>query len=329
MDVISYLKGSVRRLLTPSHAVVLTYHSILDEPPPFPIWQHMLVQQFSEQIKWLSRHCRCISVGELLDAHARGAVPGNAVVITFDDGFANNLHAALPILEKHRVPATFFIASGSIESSKPMWPEQIAAIISESRQSGLSYAGKQYPLRNEQERGAAYKAIARLVKPLVGEHRDRALQSLASSAGVRDEEWSGGRFARQARMMSWSELRQLAGSSWTSIGAHTVNHYQLASLQDEIAREEIVASRQVLQEQLNLDVESFAFPYGGATDYLERHRDMVADAGYKAAFTTDEECVTRGSSRMSLPRLGVGDEATLEGLAYEVSGGLAWRARRQ
>lgn len=325
--MIESVKRALRRLVTPRHAAVLAYHSALEQPAPFSIWQHMEKQQLESQLAWLSRHCQCISVSELMAGLASKQLPKNAVAITFDDGFANNLHVVLPMLEKYRIPATFFIVAGFIDSGRLMWPEVVACILSATRRSSIQFDGKQFLIGSVAEKTAAYKVLARYMKLTLPAQLQAELRALADAAEVTEESMLAQPLAHQVRMMSWQELQTLASSELVEIGAHTINHHPLSAISDAEVEFEMTSAKKLLEQKIGA-VRYFAYPYGGPQDYHPHHRQIIVDAGYQAAFTTDPECVVRDTQPFSIPRLGVGNEASLSSVAYQVGGGLAMQRVR-
>lgn len=316
------IKRALRYMLSPRHAVVLAYHSALRQPQEFSIWHHMEARQLEAQLAWLAQHCRCISIAELMDGLASKNLPKKAVAVTFDDGFANNLHVVLPILERYRIPATFFIAAGFIGTDRLLWPEVLGCIMSATRRESFQFGGRQFTIGNAAEKVNTYQALARHLKWTPSTQLDAELRALGDAMNVTESELRAQPLARETRMMSWQELQTLAASELVEIGAHTVNHHPLASLSDAEAEWEIVSGKQMLEAAVS-KVRYFAYPYGGPPDYSSQHRRMIVDAGYEASFTTDAECVRPDSQQFSMPRLGVGSEASQSDIAYQVSGGLA------
>ena len=119
------LLGSTNRLL------VLMYHRVIDDLASDPFALGMCVRQkyFEEQLAWLAANTQVlplnVAVQRLLDNEP---LPPHAVAITFDDGLLDNLTCAAPLLEKYRLPATFYIITGGLEEGTPMWWDQTIAI---------------------------------------------------------------------------------------------------------------------------------------------------------------------------------------------------------
>jgi peptidoglycan/xylan/chitin deacetylase (PgdA/CDA1 family) len=89
---------------------ILTYHSISSPPEPLPADADVSPEKFEAHLRWLAAHRRVVPLGDVLAAPARARL----VAVTFDDGFRDNLTAALPLLEQYRTPATIFVTAGFV-----------------------------------------------------------------------------------------------------------------------------------------------------------------------------------------------------------------------
>src|SRR5581483_10083886 len=108
-------------------AAILTYHSIADvERDPFAIT--VAPADFEGHVRALARHFNVLTLGQLAEGLDRGELPERAVGVTFDDGYANNLDTALPILAAHGVPATLFVATGYIGTDREFWWDEVARL---------------------------------------------------------------------------------------------------------------------------------------------------------------------------------------------------------
>lgn len=254
-------------------AVILMYHSISrGRPDP---WRLCVEPDlFGEQLQLLCDRYRVISLSELRSALARAEPLTRAVVLTFDDGYRDNLDVAKPLLEKHALPATIFITTAYIGSNRDFWWEELEAFCGAS---GLESA----PLWEELR-----------ARP----HRERSarLDSLWASAGI----------AKPAASLTLEreELERLAEGGLISLGAHTVTHPHLSRLTREQQREEIEASRAYLRDVVGNPIDDFSYPHG---DFTEETIEVVRAAGFETACTVHSGPVTRDSSPFDLPRLQV------------------------
>lgn len=90
--------------------VVLCYHSVhpakpFGKPP----------ELFEAHLAWLASQCHVIDFRKTAETARAGGAARPAVAITFDDGFADNYEYAFPLLQRYRLPATFFLTAGLIE----------------------------------------------------------------------------------------------------------------------------------------------------------------------------------------------------------------------
>ena len=110
-------------------AIVLTYHRVSDlssDPQLLAIG----VERFEEQMRLLAKSYHTMAAGELFELMAgRRRIPDRTVVITFDDGYADTIHDAAPILAEHGIPATVFVSSDYVDSSREFWWDELERVV--------------------------------------------------------------------------------------------------------------------------------------------------------------------------------------------------------
>jgi peptidoglycan/xylan/chitin deacetylase (PgdA/CDA1 family) len=230
--------------------------------------------RFAEHLQVIVRMLRPVRLRAAAASLRTGRVPRRAVVVTFDDGYADNLHAALPLLEEFGVPATMFVTSGN--RGGEFWWDRLARL--------------QLP-----EPGPDHDALSVHLQQLDGPARDAQLHELEQQAPPS---------ATLHRTLTAAELRQLAASSLIEIGAHTVTHAPLSSLAIDRQRDELERGRTELEALLDRPVTSFAYPHGALTATTTA---LVAAAGYENAVCSKQDVATPRAPALALPRLWVGD----------------------
>ncbi|MGH7298934.1 MAG: polysaccharide deacetylase family protein [Candidatus Rokuibacteriota bacterium] len=307
-------------------AIVLMYHRV--SPVSRDPWQLAVTPaHFAEHLEVVRHHGRPVAIRSLTHALAAGRTPGPAVAITLDDGYADNLLHARPLLERHDAPATVFVAAGCLGRSGFWWdeleriiltpvhlPEHLRLVVrGEVHAWGLG-AGTHYPLE-AQARDAAWPAwtdpptgrhrlfvaLYRLLRPLTDSERHQALAELDAWAGVTASPRS------PARPLTPPEVSRLAAGGLVEIGAHTLTHAQLSGLDREAQRREIRGSRRALEELAGDQVVSFAYPYGTRSDYTPETVALVQEAGFAGACAGVPGPVRRGTPLFEVPRFHVQD----------------------
>lgn len=308
-------------------AVVLLYHRVttLDSDPQLLA---VTPEHFDQQMRVLRDMCRLMPLREMTDGLSAGHLPRQAAVITFDDGYADNLHEAKPILERHGLPATVFVASGAIGSHREFYWDELEAILlrpgSLPQTLGLQvgetsyrwHLGESATLSEEtfarrrrwsvaspaiHPRQELYKALCALLRTLpIGPQRD-AMQQVRWWAGRAPE-------ARAThRAMDERELRSLVADGLIEVGAHTVDHACLASLARDEQREQVAQSRSRLEAIVGRPVTSFSYPYGTRASYDADTATMVREAGLSSACSNFEGVVRPGADLYQVPRFLVRD----------------------
>ncbi len=274
-------------------------------------------QHFAEQMEILSKYAHPISLRELVQDLKKGSEQPRSVAVTFDDGYADNLYQAEPILEKYAIPAMIFVCTGY--AGKEFWWDELIRLInaSEAELGGLrlDVDGTRFAWDQPREsRGPAsnvrrmfHQDLYRFLLPLGVEEQAYAMEVIRSWAGVSSIE-------TKARAMTSDELLQIADNELIEIGAHTRGHPMLPQLSLEQQREEIVSSKRDLERLLNKHLGGFAYPNGGATDDTKR---IVREAGFAFACTSIQDVVRPAHDLHALTRFwqrGVEGEKFLQGL---------------
>jgi peptidoglycan/xylan/chitin deacetylase (PgdA/CDA1 family) len=283
--------------------VILMYHRVY-ETSSDP-WELCVSPcHFAEQLEVLSKNYQVISLNELVRSLREGQLPKRGVVLTFDDGYADNLWNAKPLLEKYELPATVFITSGSLDSPAEFWWDDLERILLQPRKLPkslqLSVQGRAHDWQttNSDERQLAYMAIHQILQPLRSADRDQAMGDLFDWSGVDQTGRS------DYRPLTTVELTQLAQSELVAIGAHTVTHPLLSVMHQADQSAEIAGSRTKLEDILGSRVDTFSYPYGNLS---AETAGIVAAAGFETAVTTNDRAVRVRANPFRLGRFAVGD----------------------
>lgn len=273
---------------------VLIFHRVLARPDALLPGEPDM-RRFHNVVSWLSRWFNLLPLDHAVLQLRSGTLPARAAAISFDDGYADNYHHALPVLRHHRVPATFFVSTGFLDGGR-MWNDSLIEAVRRSerpvldlRASGLG----QLPIHTTQQRLQAIHALLSHAKYLEPGQRRRVVDQVTSQAGAA---------LPHDLMMRPDQLIGLRDAGM-QIGAHTVSHPILERITDHQARWEISCSKQVLEAQLGSAVTLFAYPNGKpGPDYSERHVAMVREAGFLAAASTSPGAANGDSDPFQLPR---------------------------
>ena len=239
---------------------------------------------FREQMHYLKEHYVLVRFEEdwsLLDS--------DAVVVTFDDGYLDNLEFAVPILDELEVPATIFVSTGTMDQSKEMWWDELEYLMLvgehipvyfqlEDEEFGYIWDTSDLPHRIN-----CYRSIHHLMKNYIClEKRENWMKQLWHWRGLK-------RGARKENLtVSEEECRELNKSKMISVGAHTVNHPSLAVLSKTEQEKEIKCSINSLSDVLGERVTLFSYPFGNyRANYNEDSMEICQKCGIIKAASTD------------------------------------------
>ena len=308
--------------------IVLLYHR-LGPIAADPQLLSVTAEHFEDHLRLIGEHYVPVRLGDLVAAAAQGRAPARAVAITFDDGYADNLLAAKPLLERNGTPATVFVVSGYVRSGRPFWWDELERLLlgpgrlpsvltlEVGRETLVWELGEDavYTAVRAADRTAwtvlddgdpgtrqrIYRVLCARVRALDEMERERALDSLRA---VVDPE---GTETEMPRPLTSEEVARLADGDLIDVGAHTVTHPALSQLPAERQRVEIAGSKRQLEEILGRAVSSFAYPYGTAADFDETTVSLVRDAGFAQACSNVAGRVTQQTNPLRVPRVVVRD----------------------
>jgi peptidoglycan/xylan/chitin deacetylase (PgdA/CDA1 family) len=305
-------------------SLILMYHRVNDvDSDPWALC--VQPNNFAEHLEVLRKEAVPLSLQAFVRAHQERRLPHRAVAVTFDDGYADNLFNAKPILERFEIPATIFVTSGYIGSKRELWwdeleqvllspcalPETLQLTIGRKscrwelgRSARYGEDNDRFVLKQKAWEGQPgsrhhlYHAVWQALRLLNDCERRHALDAVTAWAGVVTELRDG------RRTLSVDELQALARCDLIDIGAHSVSHpffpAQLLSVQTEEIRE----SKARLERLLVSPVTSFAYPHG---EYSRETLSIVKEAGFACACTTEERAARLDVNCLALPRFQIED----------------------
>lgn len=285
---------------------ILIYHRVLNEPD-FMRPGELDVKKFTWQMELLSKYFNVLPLDIALNKLQSNTLPSRAVAITFDDGYADNLLNAVPILKTYNLPATFFIATGFLDGGL-MWNDSIIESIRQIPEKKLDLSSIKEGVHDLSSRENRVKVAGYLIdklKHLEFSQRDKYTKYVSKLAPELPDNL----------MLTTTQLKILHGNNM-EIGGHTVSHPILAKIDDRAAKEEIVENKKKLRDILGIEPRFFAYPNGKAgKDYLPRHVEMIKELNYQAALSTQWGVSRKNSDIWQLPRFTPWDDTPVKFLS--------------
>ena len=312
-----------------ARAVILMYHRVIqteDDPEKLSVTP----KYFAEHLEVLRKYARPTALQDLLRALQKNRIQPGMAAVTFDDGYANNLYEAKPLLERYDIPATVFVTTGYLELQGRFWQRALARLLLPPRalpnKLHLNIEGldRQWELEdasgigqesdsecNASENAAVesrstsrqslYDSLCQLLADLSVTNRNQLLRELFAWARM------GLNVDDVSRPMTADELIRLSDGNLVEIGSHTVTHRVLAEMPADLQRSELMQSKAQLEDILGRPVTNFAYPYGKRSDYTEQTVRLVKETGYMSACSAFPGVVRKRANLHELPRFAVHD----------------------
>ncbi len=293
----------MRRRWAPG-SLVLAYHRV-HESACDPWSLGVSPSNFKAHLAFIRRHARPAALQALGQSLREGRRLPRGIVVTFDDGYVDNLTQALPLLQHFDIPATVFIASAYLDQEHEFWWDELERLLLHPgrlpQALQLTFDGQvhQWPLGADAEctaadferfrswraggddcpslRHRAFVDLHRHLGPMAEEDRRAVMEQLRTLAGTPPPRPREG-----YRPLRSSEVAALGGGACMDIGVHTRTHPQLDRLPIELQRSEILGCKNDLEALLQRPVKSMAYPYGRYSSATPR---LVQALGFDCACT--------------------------------------------
>lgn len=264
---------------------VLAYHRVVDHGHPGFDTDRRTVSatpgDFAAQMDYVANRFHPIGIDDLvawLDGGAR--LPERPLLVTFDDGYRDNLIDAWPIMRERGIPGLLLLAAGHIGTARPFVWDLAAWCFHHTRRGDAELPGwGRVSLQTPEDRREVLKRWGDHCKGLPDEQRTAAALALpeALDVAVPDDAFAG-------LYLDWDEVRALDSAGFAA-GAHTMEHPILTRVGPDRARAEIAESAATVAREVGHPVAAFAYPNGLAADFDPEIVSMVGDAGFRLGFT--------------------------------------------
>jgi peptidoglycan/xylan/chitin deacetylase (PgdA/CDA1 family) len=291
------------------------YHGVVNKDSSHIFARHIQTEQFEQHMKYLHKNFNVISQSEAFEMYKQGIKADKyTLTVSFDDGYLNNLHNALPIIEKYKIKTTFFISGVCTEDENYlMWADIVAFARYFSEESYVIIEDKKFIKQgkfNLVTQDGKYN-IADYIKKLSYEERTIVLGQLVDRYKLNDKlkdipsEWW--------KLLNSEQLKNLSSSELVTIGSHGFFHYNLANIAHEKAFDEMKKSKEILEDITQTAINSISFPDGS---YNEEVKKMARSLGYTELLAVDYRCASDIHEKDILNRWGVPGTTSFETVAF-------------
>ncbi len=285
---------------------VLIFHRVLPRPDPlFP--GEIDAAGFDAICGWVKGWFNVLALDDAARRLREGSLPERALAITFDDGYADNHDVALPILQRHGLPATFFIATGFLDGGR-MWNDTVIESIRRTPLPRVDLRGVcgmdlgVHALESLEGRRVVIDRVIGGIKYMKPDERQAVVDTIADRAET---------LLPDDLMMTSEQVRGLHRAGM-QIGGHTVSHPILARLERRAARDEIEVGKTTLEALIAEPVRLFAYPNGKPVeDYTGEAVSLAKELGFDAAVSTAWGAASATADPFQLPRFTPWDRTKL------------------
>lgn len=303
------LIGEIQRRRAGGRRVqILAWHRVV---PDFEAMRKRVIpglltstKTFERQIVWLRERFQLGTMDDALDVlSGRTRSDRDLCVLTFDDGYADFVEHALPILQRHRVPSIVYVASAFVEGERvPLLHDRLYRALRLARRhrivgTELALEGKaREALREALSSGDEIVGLEWLLETKPRPIALEVAEALERWLGEDPRESWG-----DVRLLGWSDLLE-AIERGVEVGAHTVDHACLPNESPQEVERQLWESKTRIEERLGREVGHFAYPNGWYSPSVVR---AVQKAGYRSAVTTEDRQNRLGENPLLLKRRSV------------------------
>lgn len=306
------LKSLTKRVLVESGATriasniaekgiaILMYHSVADGPDAendiFGGIGHSTAV-FRQQLELIARDYHPLSLADaLLFIQGRKDIPRRSVVVTFDDGYADNYQVAVPLLNKIGVPAAFYVTVDCVERKRLPWPSRVRyALFTTQNSSWTDPEDQIWPLHELPLRSQAFERACEFCSKVAGAEQEKLVGSI--EAQLKAVLMPG------PSMMTWDEVRGTLKQGHI-IGSHTLTHPNMAHIEEVALLRELRESKKILERELGVAVVHFSYPCPALQPHWTEHTVAASrECGYETGVTTNPGLARKHDNPLHLKRI--------------------------
>lgn len=273
-----------------------------------PLRKQLEPTELKRVLKMLAQSYQFITVKQCVDMLEGTIEPIEyPLLITFDDGYRNNLDYALPICQQLSIKPVIFVATGHIDSGQPFWFDRLDYALQQNMGQSISlrYQENEYCFdgRTRKSLALSFKKFRDDCKQRFSNDIEMNLLFIALSEMLEaragkglsdlegDDDWSA--------LSSWTQLRQAVEAGLLDVASHGVDHWRIDRLDKQQALSQLVESKRRIEAELPSKCDYFCYPNGNYNNFTA---NLLKKSGYHAAFSTDVGLCNRTSNLMALKR---------------------------
>lgn len=289
---------------------ILFYHGVIQESYYDARVQanQILFENFKKQIDFLKQHYEFISIDEFYEQFTqRDKFSGKEIVLTFDDGYKNNLTVAAPYLQSLGIPFTVFVSTGCVEKFVPTYYIRSALLSNKLDKIEIPSIRKQYQLTDANQMAIMDELIT-CIKTSDDLLVQNVISELEEQLGISNREEIDSHFESE-RIMSWQEVEELIKCG-AVIGSHSVSHSILHGNQSvETINYQLKESKKHIIDHIG-KCKYFAFPNGDRPSVCEKSLELSKEY-YDMSFAVNGKTVSYHDPVSFVSRIGAAFELEL------------------
>jgi peptidoglycan/xylan/chitin deacetylase (PgdA/CDA1 family) len=294
---------------------IIMYHSVMNDPSSAETTLGGIIHStnvFRGQIDIIAKHFHAVTLDDvLLFLKGEKLLPPRAVVVTFDDGYADNYQVASEILSRAGIPGVFYVTVDCIDRQRLPWPSLLRyAFLTSKNRNWTDPAGTVWTLESTAQRTQAFGRASEYCTKLSGPPQDQFVEAIGRQLETESPPSS------PRLMMTWDEVRGLTRYGHI-VGSHTMTHPNMAYLSENDVRTELLESKRRLKEELAIPITHFSYPCPALQPHwIDDTVSASRQIGYQTAVTTNGGIVRRQDDPLRLHR--IRPTKTVEGLRWNL-----------
>lgn len=262
-------------------------------------YKHVEVEKLEKFIIHLKKSYTIISLDNFIAYKNKKIrnIPNNAIILTFDDGYKNCYTQLFPLLKKYNVPATIFLPTAYIDKKEIAWYDTVTYCIAETKEKEIIVEEKKYSLDSNEKKVAALVELKRKVRDS-SVKREQLLKEIEQKTKIKRNSCNSGN-NEDFQFMTWEQCREMQKAG-ISFGSHSVTHQIMIALSESEGKDELLLSKQTVEEKLNKECIAFAYPFGYSNTIMQK---MLHGVGYHIGLSTTYGANSRATNAANLKRI--------------------------